>query len=72
MRFHNNEVFIVIINMAHIFTAETQRTQSELFFSFAAETPANENPHAFGNLRTFASYPPGWEFILFRPFNEKE
>jgi hypothetical protein len=33
-----------------IFTAESQRTQSGFLFSFAAEAPANENYHAFGNL----------------------
>jgi hypothetical protein len=35
------------------FTAKSQRAQSEFYFSFAAETPANENHHAFGNLSTY-------------------
>ena len=55
-----------------ILTAKTQRTQSKLFFSFAAETPANENYNAFGNLKLLKYYPPGLEFILFRPLSEKE
>jgi len=37
----------------NLFTAESQRAQSEFSFSFAAETPANENHHAFGKLRAF-------------------
>jgi len=35
--------------ISKIFTAEAQRTQREFIFSFAAETPANENQHASGN-----------------------
>jgi len=49
---------------------KAQRAQSECSFSFAAETPANENHHAFGNLRAFC--PSGLEFIPFRPLSEKE
>ena len=52
-------------------TAKTQRTQSKLFFPFAAETQANENYNAFGNLKLLKYYPPGLEFILFRPLSEK-
>jgi hypothetical protein len=37
----------------NLFTAESLRAQSEFSFSFAAETPANENNHAFGNLSAF-------------------
>jgi hypothetical protein len=51
----------------NLFTAESQRAQSEFSFSFAAETPANENPHAFGYLSTFEFCPSGREFIPFRP-----
>jgi hypothetical protein len=32
-----------------MFTAETQRTQRELIFSFATERAANENQSACGN-----------------------
>jgi hypothetical protein len=31
--------------MKFFLTAETRRTQRRLYFSFAAETPANEKPH---------------------------
>ena len=55
-----------------LFTAEAQRAQSKLFFSFAAETPANENHHAFGNLTVFWFFPLGLVFIAFRPLSEKE
>jgi hypothetical protein len=37
----------------NLFTAESQRAQSEISFSFAAETPENENNHASGNLGAF-------------------
>jgi hypothetical protein len=37
----------------NLFTAESPRAQSEFSFSFAAETPANENHHAFGKLGAF-------------------
>jgi len=49
-----------------------QGAQSEFSFSFSAETPANENHHAFGNLIAFEFCPLGLEFILFRPLSEKE
>jgi hypothetical protein len=36
-----------------LFTAKSQRAQRKFSFSFAAETPANENHHAFGKLIAF-------------------
>jgi hypothetical protein len=36
-----------------IFTAEAQRAQRKSSFSFADETPANKNHHAFGNLDAY-------------------
>ncbi len=39
----------MFLSISKIFTAETQRTQREFIFPFAAETPANENQNAFDN-----------------------
>jgi len=50
----------------------SQRAQSDFSFSFAVETPANENHHAFGNLDSSEYYPAGLVFILFRPLSEKK
>jgi hypothetical protein len=53
----------------NVFTAESQ---SDFSFSFAAETPANANHHAFGNVNLYQFYPSGLGLIFFRPLSETE
>ena len=49
-----------------------QSRRVNIYFSFATETPANENHHAFGILSTSSYCPKGLGFIPFRPLSEKE
>jgi hypothetical protein len=53
MYFFREHVLVFHCPYDNLFTAESQRAQSEFSFSFAAETPENERQHAFGNLSVF-------------------
>ena len=53
-------------------TAESQRTRREIFYSFAAETPANEVIHFSKKAAEMYTFPKGLGLFLFRPSQRKE